>query len=199
MIQGLKDMNYSFLHYGEIVGIEREREEGLEKRKQEEEKYSFLLGELKDEDLDRGFLQTLDSLIVGHLKNWRSEAERIFQEIQSNTLHKIFVAYAVGEEKGNKGCSDPVDNKKVIVGTTTLLFEPKFIFGGGRVRHIEDVSVRKEFQGLGIGSWSVEHATTFAESVMGCVKIVLDCSDETMPFYESLGYSYQDNCIKIIA
>ena len=128
-----------------------------------------------------------------------SEAERIFQEIQSNPLHKIFVVYAVGEEKGNKGCSDPVDNTKVIVGTTTLLVEPKFIFGGSRVGHIEDVSVRKEFQGSGIGSWLVEHASTFAESVMGCVKIVLDCSDETMPYYESLGYSYQDNCIKIIA
>jgi hypothetical protein len=26
---------------------------------------------------------------------------------------------------------------------------------------------------------------------------VLDCSEETMPFYEKLGYSYQDNCMKI--
>lgn len=63
----------------------------------------------------------------------------------------------------------------VIVGTTTLLVEPKFIFGGGRVGHIEDVCVRKEFQGLEIGSLLVKHATTVAESWMGCVKIVPDC------------------------
>jgi glucosamine-phosphate N-acetyltransferase len=97
--------------------------------------------------------------------------------------------------KDNKDSRNPVNDKKIIVGTTTLLVEPKFIFGGARVGHIEDVSVRKEFQGFGIGSWLVEHATTVAESEMGCIKIVLDCSDETMPFYEGLGYSYQDNCM----
>jgi glucosamine-phosphate N-acetyltransferase len=166
------------------------KEKEDEKNENKKKKYSFPLSELQQEDLARGFLETLDSLIAGTSKKLdRSEAQRIFQEIESNPLHKIFVVYALGEEKDNKGCSDPVDNKKVIVGTTTLLVEPKFIFGGGRVGHIEDVSVRKEFQGLGIGSWLVEHATTVAESVMGCVKIVIDCSDVTMPFYQRLGYS----------
>ena len=171
------------------------KEKEDQKNENNKKKCSFLLGELKQEDLDRGFLETLNSLIAETSKKLdRSKAESIFQEIESNPLHKIFVVYAVGQED-NKGCSNAVDNKKVIVGTTTLLVEPKFIFGGGRVGHIEDVSVRKEFQGLGIGSWLVEHATTVAESVMGCVKIVLDCSDETMPFYQRLGYSYQDNCM----
>ena len=172
------------------------RKEKNDDKNKNKKKYSFLLGELRHEDLANGFLETLDSLIAGTSKNLdRSEAERIFQEIRSNPLHKIFVVYAIAEEKNIKGYSNPDDNKKTIVGTTTLLVEPKFIFGGSRVGHIEDVSVRKEFQGLGIGSWLVKHATTVAESVMGCVKIVLDCSDETMPFYESLGYSYQDNCM----
>jgi hypothetical protein len=99
MIQGLKDMNYSFLHYGEIVGIEREREEGLEKRKQEEEKYSFLLGELKDEDLDRGFLQTLDSLIVGHLKNWIDLRQKEYSKKYSQTRCIKFLLYTLWEKK----------------------------------------------------------------------------------------------------
>jgi glucosamine-phosphate N-acetyltransferase len=157
-------------------------------------KYSFLLSELKHEDLDRGFLETLDILIPGTSQLDRSKAECILKEIESNPLHRIFVVYAVGQDN-KEGHSDAADDKKVIVGTTTLLVEPKFIFGGGRVAHIEDVCVRKEFQGSGIGGWLVNHATMVAESVMGCVKIVLDCSDETMPFYESLGYSYQDNCM----
>jgi GNAT superfamily N-acetyltransferase len=157
-------------------------------------KYSFLLSELKHEDLDRGFLETLDILIPGTSQLDRSKAVSILKEIESNPLHRIFVVYAVGQDN-KEGRSDAADDKKVIVGTTTLLVEPKFIFGGGRVAHIEDVCVRKEFQGSGIGGWLVNHATTVAESVMGCVKIVLDCSDETMPFYESLGYSYQDNCM----
>ncbi len=84
------------------------------------------------------------------------KAESIFKEIESNPLHKIFIVYAVGgEEEDNKGRSNAIDIKKVIGGTTTLLVEPKFIFGGGRVGHIEDVCVRKEFQGLGIAGWLV--------------------------------------------
>jgi glucosamine-phosphate N-acetyltransferase len=39
------------------------------------------------------------------------------------------------------------------------------------------------------------HATQVGKE-MGCIKIVLDCSQETMSFYEKLGYSYQDNCMK---
>ena len=156
-------------------------------------KYSFLLSELKREDLDLGFLQTLDNLIPGTSQLDRSKAESIVKEIETNPFHRIFIVYAIRED--NKDGGDATVAKKVVVGTTTLLVEPKFIFGGGRVGHIEDVCVRKEFQGLGIGGWLVNHATMVAESMMGCIKIVLDCSDETMPFYESLGYSYQDNCM----
>ncbi len=156
-------------------------------------KYSFLLSELKREDLDLGFLQTLDNLIPGTSQLDRSKAESIVKEIETNPFHRIFIVYAIRED--NKDGGDATDARKVVVGTTTLLVEPKFIFGGGRVGHIEDVCVRKEFQGLGIGGWLVNHATMVAESMMGCIKIVLDCSDETMPFYESLGYSYQDNCM----
>ena len=29
-------------------------------------------------------------------------------------------------------------------------------------------------------------------------RAVLDCSDENVPFYQKLGYSYQDNCMKIM-
>ena len=38
-----------------------------------------------------------------------------------------------------------------VVGSTTLLIEPKFIHNGGLVGHIEDVVVNKEFQGQKIG------------------------------------------------
>jgi hypothetical protein len=65
------------------------------KKKKKKEKYSFLLGELQQEDLTRGFLETLDSLIAGTSENLdRSESKKIFQEIASNPLHKIFVVYA---------------------------------------------------------------------------------------------------------
>jgi glucosamine-phosphate N-acetyltransferase len=84
----------------------------------------------------------------------------------------------------------------LVVGATTLLVEPKFIFSGARFGHVEDVVVRKEYQGRGIGSKLVRHATEVAAK-MGCMKTVLYCSDERMSFYERLGYSYRDNCMEI--
>jgi glucosamine-phosphate N-acetyltransferase len=144
---------------------------------------AVVVREIVQEDLNRGFLESLDNLIPGtsELKNERTQ--QLMNEIQSNPLHRIFVA------------SKPKGNEEQVVGTTTLLVEPKFIFKGGRVGHIEDVSVRKGFERMGIGAKLVRHADKVAKA-MGCTKLVLDCSDQNIRFYEKLGYTYQDNCMK---
>lgn len=141
--------------------------------------------ELVLEDLDNGFLETLDNLLPDTSKLNRSKARDLLAEIRSNPLHRIFVLVISQRRSGSE----------VVVGTTTLLVEPKFIFNGGRVGHIEDVSIRRGYEDKGLGRKLVSHATRVAKE-MGCVKMVLDCSEETMPFYEKLGYSYQDNCMK---
>ena len=73
---------------------------------------------------------------------------------------------------------DDIDKKKIktiVVGTTTLLVEPKFINKGMRVGYIEDVSVRKGYDGLGIGSQLIAYAIHDAISVEACGKILLYC------------------------
>ncbi|MFY9796312.1 MAG: GNAT family N-acetyltransferase [Candidatus Nitrosopolaris sp.] len=145
----------------------------------------YEIREIKEIDIDKGrLLETLANFPVKGLRT--PVAKAILKEIKSNPLHKIFVA--VIQTTG--------DNHGLVIGTTTLIVEPKFIFGGRRVGHIEDVSVRAGYQRKGIGFKLVNYATEQA-AIMGCVKTVLDCSDENMPFYERLGYSYQDNCMKI--
>ncbi|MGB8938064.1 MAG: histone acetyltransferase [Candidatus Nitrosopolaris sp.] len=137
----------------------------------------YEIREIKEIDIDKGrLLETLANFPVKGLRT--PVAKAILKEIKSNPLHKIFVA--VIQTTG--------DNHGLVIGTTTLIVEPKFIFGGRRVGHIEDVSVR--------AGYHVNYATEQA-AIMGCVKTVLDCSDENMSFYERLGYSYQDNCMKI--
>lgn len=141
--------------------------------------------ELVLDDLDNGFLESLDNLLPGTSRLERTNARTVLAEIRSNPLHRIFVAVIPQRQAG----------REVVVGTTTLLVEPKFIFNGGRVGHIEDVSVRRGYEDMGLGRRLVSHATQVAKD-MGCVKMVLDCSEKTMPFYQKLGYSYQDNCMK---
>jgi glucosamine-phosphate N-acetyltransferase len=128
--------------------------------------------EIKYDDLDKGFLEVLDNLLPSRINN--DFAKEILKEIKSNPLHKIFVA------------KDAENN--IIVGTTTLLIEPKFINKGMRVGYIEDVSVRKGYEGLGIGRQLIEYVTNNAKTIQQCKKIILYCSKKNKPFYEKLGY-----------
>ena len=145
----------------------------------------YTIREIEENDIEAGgLLEVLENLApVGDLS--KPTAKVILKEIKSNPLHKIFVA--VLQDGKNEG---------MIIGATTLLVEPKFIFGGGRVGHIEDVAVRSEYQSKGIGFELVSHATEQA-AIMGCVRTILDCSNENVPFYEKVGYSYYGNCMKI--
>jgi GNAT superfamily N-acetyltransferase len=154
------------------------------------------------EDIEnRGFLEVLENLVSADIDTIR--AKQILQQIKSNPLHKIFVAQ---EEEGGEQqeqeqeqqvrAQDDIDKKKIktiVVGTTTLLVEPKFINKGMRVGYIEDVSVRKGYDGLGIGSQLIAYAIHDAISVEACGKILLYCSKNTMPFYEKLGYKLVDD------
>ncbi|MDQ3903149.1 MAG: GNAT family N-acetyltransferase [Thermoproteota archaeon] len=150
------------------------------------------------EDIEkRGFLEVLENLVPVGLD--RIRAKQILQEIKSNPLHKIFVAQEEEgmeqqEEQPQTQAQEDIDKKKtIVVGTTTLLVEPKFIHKGTRVGYIEDVSVRRGYDGLGIGSQLITYATQDAISVEGCGKILLYCSKNTMPFYEKLGYKLVDD------
>jgi glucosamine-phosphate N-acetyltransferase len=144
----------------------------------------YEIREIKEQDIDDGGLLEVyrENFPLGDVP--KAAAKAILKEIKTNPLHKIFVAVTN-------------DNQDWVIGTTTLLIEPKFIFGGSKVGHIEDVSVKVQYQRKGIGLKLVNHATNQA-ALMGCVKSVLDCSDENVPFYQKVGYSYQDNCMKIM-
>jgi len=133
---------------------------------------------LQRKDIYNGFLLSLDSLRKSsHIKS--KKADRIFNRILKNPDHVIYVA---------------IDNGKV-VGTTTLLIEQKFIHDGGKVGHIEDVAVRKEYQGREIGKKIVGALLKYAEK-KGCYKTILDCSDELIPFYENMGFKKHSNSLR---
>lgn len=74
-----------------------------------------------------------------------------------------------------------------VVGTASLIIEPKFLHGGGTVAHVEDVAVHHDAQGHGIGRLLMDHCERVARQ-QGCYKIILDCSRDRQPFYEKYGY-----------
>ena len=137
----------------------------------------ILIREIEYDDIDKGFLQVLKNLLSPEIHS--ENAKNILKKIKTNPLHKIFVAQN--------------DTNGKIVGTTTLLIELKFINKGMKVGYIEDVSVKKGYEGQGIGFKLVNYATNYAISNQGCKKILLYCSEKNKPFYEKLGYKLSND------
>jgi len=137
-----------------------------------------LIRKLEEEDLFNGFLSSLDTLRKASDID-SVKAKEIFQKIDSNSGHVIFVAV--------------IDGK--VVGSTTLLIEQKFIHQGGLVGHIEDVVVSKDMQGQKIGEKLILAALDHAKN-SGCYKTILDCLDDVKPFYEKLGFKFHSNAMR---
>ena len=135
--------------------------------------------ELEEEDLWNGFLESLDSLRhASGIK--RSKAKETFEKINANPDHIIAVAEIGGR----------------IVGSATLLIEPKFIHDGGLVGHIEDVVTDKKFQGQKVGKKIMNYLIEIAKN-RGCYKTILDCTDDVKPFYEKLGFRQVGNELRL--
>ena len=134
-----------------------------------------IIRELEENDFKRGFFNVLDTL--RETSNITEDKTlEIFKNIKSNPKHIIIVAEINGK----------------IVGSTTLLIEPKFIHQGGIVGHIEDVVVSKEFQGKKIGKKIIKYVLELAKN-HGCYKTILNCSDDVKAFYEEIGFKDHSN------
>jgi len=135
----------------------------------------IIIREIEEDDLEKGFLETLDFLRNASNLD-KNKANEILKKIKQNPDHIIYVA---------------IDNKK-IVGSTTLLIEQKFIHDGGLVGHIEDVVVRKDYEGKGIG---IKLVTSLLERAKekNCYKTILDCKDDVKQFYERIGFKRESN------
>ncbi|GAB0496816.1 hypothetical protein MMPV_008137 [Pyropia vietnamensis] len=78
-----------------------------------------------------------------------------------------------------------------LAATATLLVERKLIRGGASVGHIEDVVVDARFRGKGLGRRMMDALTDEARR-RGCYKVILDCAESNVPFYERCGYATKE-------
>lgn len=131
---------------------------------------------LEEHDYNLGYLNVLEDLTdVGRItkKDWLSQ----YKAIQSNPSIEIWVIH---DTKLNK-----------IVGTATLFIEPKFIHKCSSVGHIEDVVLTKSTHGTGLGKKIVTFLVDRAK-LRGCYKVILDCDEPTIGFYEKCGFNVKD-------
>lgn len=140
---------------------------GKTTRSNAEHSSKIVIRNLRENDLERGFLETLASLSDVHLTP--AAAREVLASRPAN--EHTFVAIRNGR----------------VVGTTSLLVDQKFIHGGGRVGNIEDVAVSPDARHCGIGTALVKHAVQRARA-LGCYKVILHCFSNLSGFYQRMGF-----------
>ncbi|KAF5008244.1 hypothetical protein FDECE_5480 [Fusarium decemcellulare] len=80
-----------------------------------------------------------------------------------------------------------IEHEGIIVGTGALIVERKFIHDLGIIGHVEEIAIRKDYQGKGLGLALLASLSSVAKNV-GCYKSTLGCSEQNEPFYIKCGY-----------
>ena len=130
-----------------------------------------MIRQIESDDYDRGILELLLQLTVCDKK--AISKSRFCDQIDFMLRHNIYTFVIIVNEK--------------IVGVGSVFIEPKLIHNISFVGHIEDIVVDKEWRGQNIGKQLIDHLTRFAEG-KGCYKVILDCAENNVKFYEKCGY-----------
>lgn len=75
-----------------------------------------------------------------------------------------------------------------IVGTGTIIYEPKITHGGKSVGHIEDIVVDEKDRGHEIATEIIKKLVESAKE-HNCYKVMLNCSPEIEKYYERRGFT----------
>ena len=149
----------------------------------------FVFRPLARDDVAKGYLGVLGQLSECAMDD--ACFARIFDEL---------VGRATSDAQQSQGTTlvvvaeDTATRRVVLTGT--LLVERKFLHAGGLVGHIEDIVVSKECRGKHLGQELIAALLGLAKAA-GCYKVILDCKDRVLPFYEKCGLRYKDNCMAV--
>jgi glucosamine-phosphate N-acetyltransferase len=89
-----------------------------------------------------------------------------------------------------------VDLSNNIIASGTLLIENKIIHNMGKTAHIEDIVTDNKFRGKGYGKMMIEYLINKAKEHQ-VYKIILNCSDINVKFYEKCGFELKSNQMAI--
>jgi len=127
---------------------------------------NYIIRNIKVTDLYKGYIDLLKQLSTIETINI-TEFNNFINNLNNN--HMILVI------EDTEKCS--------IIGTITILIESKIIHNMGKVCHIEDVVVDKNYRLLGLGKLLIDKAKEIAINEK-CYKIILNCNEKNINFYK---------------
>ena len=134
---------------------------------------NFIVSNLKKDDFSLDYFKLLSQLsTIEPEKITKNEFNSFIDNLSNNHIIKVI----------------KFQNK--IIATITLLKENKILHNFKKVGHIEDVVVDINFRGLGLGKKLIEIAINECKD---CYKIILNCKDNKIGFYEKCGFINNNN------
>ncbi|KAF9406930.1 Glucosamine-phosphate N-acetyltransferase-like protein [Podila epigama] len=132
------------------------------------------------------FLKTLEVLTtVGHIPDAAFQTRFDYLKKHSDQYYTIVIEDMNAPPGSPQPLITPGHGKIVAAGT--VLIERKFIHELGLVGHIEDIAVSADQQGKKLGLRIIETLKAIGQQV-GCYKVILDCSEKNVLFYEKCGF-----------
>lgn len=128
---------------------------------------------LKADDHKCGYLDILFPLAPAQEPLTAETFNKQFAAMSSQTPRSYFIIVITLEGK--------------VIASSSLLLEMKFLRNGRTAGHIEDVVVSPAHQGRKLGKIMIDTLTQLAGK-LGCYKVILDCAEENVGFYEKCGY-----------
>ncbi|KAG2220165.1 hypothetical protein INT45_013863 [Circinella minor] len=126
----------------------------------------YILRPLKRDDYNKGFIE-----VLGQLSVTGQTSQDLFEE-RFDTMKQLGCYYLV--------C---IESLGEVVACATLIVEHKFLHNCGQSGHIEDVVVSDTQRGKKLGKRLIDQLTYMAQ-VLGCYKVILNCKEHNIPFYE---------------
>lgn len=118
-----------------------------------------------------------------HLLSQLTSAPDITLDVFCSNIEQIFkMGTIIIATVGSFGNTD-----MKIVGSGTVIVEPKIMRGGRNVGHIEDIVVHSDYRGHGIAKNILEKLKAYS-SAHNCYKVILDCDDAVRGMYASCGF-----------
>jgi len=100
----------------------------------------------------------------------------------------IIICYFIESEN-----TENTEKKELtIIGTGTIIYEPKIIHGCKNVGHIEDIVVHNNYRSQGIAK-NILNKLIEKANQKDCYKVILDCKNDVIPFYEKNGFQCNGN------
>ena len=143
--------------------------------------YSSLIDIIKSNksslsEINSQYIQLLSSLT----KTEKLSNDFFLKKVEEiSTMGEIIVCYFLDNR-----------HKINIIGSGTIIYEPKIIHGGKYVGHIEDIIVSEQNRNKGIARSILTELKKLAYR-KDCYKIILDCSEENRGFYEKNDFLYK--------